>query len=374
MTPFGSAATSRRVPGVLVLAVVMVVSVTLLAPASNALEPTKEIGGPGIGPDPAPTAEARAVELLRRVAEADATIPYIGTQFVSAWSPSGTASALVEVQNIPGHGTALRVRGSGSGPASAIFSTAPGDGLELPIGGGPIGLLDDNYSLSTAGGGRATVAGRRAQVVEMRGAEGVLAARFWVHERTGLVLRRERYDDSGRTVRASAFVQVQIGPRAAPSHLPPMPQSAVARSLGLAEVSALQHDGWHAPTTLAGHLALYEMRQVQTASGPVLHLSYSDGLSTVSLFQQAGSLPADGLDGYARVASADGVRYLRSGIPEQVVWAADGVVYAVVADAPPATVAQVVADLPHSPPPADGMLDRLGRGLGRVGSWVNPFG
>lgn len=371
MKPRPAACTGLRLPGVLVLSVLMVLSVTALAPSTSALVPTKE-SGPGIQPDPTPSSELRAVELLRRVADADRSVAYLGMQFVSAWSPSGTASSLVEVQNIPGHGTALRVRGSGSGPASSIFTTASGDGLELPIGGGPVELLVDNYSLRYAG--KAKVAGRRAQVVEMRGAEDVLAARFWVDRRTGLPLRREMYDDSGRTVRASAFVEVQVGERAAPSHLPPVAPSAIAQTLGAAEVDALGDDGWQCPTTMADYLSLYESRRVETANGPVLHLTYSDGLSTVSVFQQPGRLPTDGLAGYDRVESAQGVRYLRSGIPEQVVWSADGVVYTVVADAPPEIVEQVVADLPHTEAPQDGMLDRLGRGLVRVGSWVNPFG
>lgn len=370
MTPRPVAFTSLRLHGVLVLSVLMVLSVTALAPSTSALVPTRE-SGPGIDPAPTPRSESRAVELLRKVADADRSVAYLGVQFVSAWSPTGTASALVEVQNIPGHGTALRVRGSGSGPASSIFTTASGEGIELPIGGGPVELLVDNYSLRYAG--NAKVAGRRAEVVEMRGDEDVLAARFWVDRRTGLPLRRELYDESGRTVRASAFVQIQVGERAAPSHLPPVAPSAIAHTLGSAEVDALQDDGWQCPTTMAGHLSLYETRRVETASGPVLHLSYSDGLSTVSVFQQSGRLPADGLAGYDRVESAHGVRYVRSGIPEQVVWSADGVVYTVVADAPPETVEQVVADLPHTQPPQDGMLDRLGRGLVRVGSWVNPF-
>lgn len=370
MTPRTPVNRGRRVPGVVVLSLLMAMSITVLAPSSSALAPTKE-SGPGIPPDPTPSSEVRALDLLHRVADADRTVAYLGVQFVSAWSPSGVASALVEVQNVPGQGTALRVRGSGSGPASSVFTRSSSEGLELPLGGGPVELLVNNYSLRYAG--KADAAGRRAHIVEMRGAEGVLGARFWVDRRTGLLLRRELYDDTGRTVRASAFVQVQVGERAVPSHLPPVRQGAVAQTLDSAEVSALQRDGWQSPTTIADYLSLYETRRFETASGPVLHMSYSDGLSTVSVFQQPGRLGEDGLAGYERVESPAGVRYVRAGIPEQVVWSADGVVYAVVADAPPETIERVVADLPHAEAPRDGMLDRLGRGLTRVGSWVNPF-
>jgi sigma-E factor negative regulatory protein RseB len=51
-----------------------------------------------------------------------------------------------------------------------------------------------------------------------------------------------------------------------------------------------------------------------------------------------------------------------------VAWSARGFVYTVVAEAPPQTVARVVAALPHDSPP--GVLARLGRGLHRLVSWL----
>lgn len=363
-------AQSARVPAVAALTVLLTLSASLLAPVSTAAAPVRS-SGPGVTPNPLPRSEHRAVELLRRVAKADRSVTYSGVQFVSAWSPTGVASTVAEVQNVPGQGTALRVRGSGAGPAAAMFTAGSADDGGTSLGGGPVELLVHNYTLRY--GGRANATGRRAQVVDMLGAGDVLAARFWVDRESGLLLRRELYDDSGRTVRASAFVQVRVGKRAAPSHLPPMASPAAARTLTSTEVTQLQRNGWACPATMADYLTLYDTRRVETASGSALHLSYSDGLSTVSVFQQAGSIGADGLEGYEAVQTDGGVRYLRSGIPEQVVWSADGVVYSIVADAPPDVVARVVADLPAPSAPQGGMLDRLGRGLTRVGSWVNPF-
>ena len=49
----------------------------------------------------------------------------------------------------------------------------------------------------------------------MHGAEGELAARFWIDQQTGLLLRRELYDSSGRTVRAALDALNDLGrPRA----------------------------------------------------------------------------------------------------------------------------------------------------------------
>lgn len=365
-----ASARAGSVPGLVVLTVLLAVSVTLVAPGPIAAAPTRD-SRLGVAPDPRPTSDARARHLLQRVAAAEDTVPYSGVQFVSAWSATGAASSLVEVQNVPGEGTALRVRGSAAGPAAAMFTGAPDARVGSSLNRGPIELLGQNYTLRYAG--RADATGRPAQLVEMIGVGGEVAARFWVDKSTGLLLRRELYDSAGRTVRASAFAQLQVGRRAVPSHLPPVVQRQAATRLTTRQVSELQHRGWACPDTMAGTLTLYDTRRVELSTGTVLHLSYSDGLSTVSVFQQTGTIGEEGLDGYDRVRGPDGTRYVRSGIPQQVVWAAGDVVYSVVADAPPAVVDAVMADLPQPNAEQRGMLGRLGRGLDRVGSWVNPF-
>ena len=60
--------------------------------------------------------------------------------------------------------------------------------------------------------------------------------------------------------------------------------------------------------------------------------------------------------------------------PDQrsVAWSARGFVYTLIADAPDQTLDQVVGVLPHNARP--GFLGRMGRGLGRLVSWLNPFG
>ena len=53
-----------------------------------------------------------------------------------------------------------------------------------------------------------------------------------------------------------------------------------------------------------------------------------------------------------------------------IAWSARGFVYTVVAAAPTQTVGQVVAALPHNGD--QGFLPRLGRGLHRLWTWLNP--
>ena len=70
-----------------------------------------------------------------------------------------------------------------------------------------------HYSLRVVG--QDTVAGRAVDVIAARrpGAPSTAhdTARFWLDRESGLVLRREVYDEGGRTTRASAFVSVSVG-------------------------------------------------------------------------------------------------------------------------------------------------------------------
>jgi sigma-E factor negative regulatory protein RseB len=107
-----------------------------------------------------------------------------------------------------------------------------------------------------------------------------------------------------------------------------------------------------------------------TASGAVVELAYSDGLSVVSLFVQRGHLPAE-LSGWSEVALRGQRVYAADPDDRSVAWSAGGFVYTLIADAPAQTVDQVVAALPHGTTP--GLLDRVIRGLRRLMSWVDPF-
>jgi sigma-E factor negative regulatory protein RseB len=356
-----------RTAGLLGLALVAS-SVTFFAPAGSAAMGS-ESGGPGVGPDPAPQSNSRARALLHRVTAAEARVRYRGTQFVTAWDESGTSTSVVEVANVPGYGTSIRTRGGADGAPFSVFTSSGAASAKL--GGGPVELIASNYSIRRAG--TATVAGRTVRVLDMLGEGEALAARFWIDSRTGVLLRREVYDGAGRTVRASAFFDIRISDRARPGHLPPMLPVAQAEYLGSSGFADLRQSGCTCPTQLADHLDLYQVQVIDDADGAVLHLSYSDGLSTVSVFQQPGQVDDSGLADYTEVTDENGTRYVREGLPQRIVWSAGGVTFAVVADAPADTVAEVLATLPTDQPAADGVVDRVGRGLVRVASWINPF-
>lgn len=323
--------------------------------------------------DGAPS-DARALQLLERASQAPATVAYHGVQFVSAWSEQGSTSRVVEVDHRPGRGTTVHMAATTENPAADTF--LPADGTEPSVIGGPTALqrLDRNYRIALAG--RRSVSGRPADLVEARwpGSDHP-AARFWLDAATGLVLRREVYDEQGRTTRASAFVEIVVGQptevRAGSVQAVP---EAWSETVDYSDRALMEKRGWHCPEHLPGALDMVDARRGGGAGKPILHLSYSNGLATMSLFEQRGRLDAANLDGYRRQEADGHAVYVRDGMPQRVVWSAQGTVFTLVADAPASTVDQVVAALPHDPVEDGGGWHRLGRGFERVASWFNPFG
>jgi len=314
-----------------------------------------------------PVVEPSARSLLERAADAPRATSYTGTLYVTAWGPGRTTSRIVAVRHDPTAGTTWRLLGAGAGPEMRAADT-PTPSL---LGAGAVALIAQHYSLASLG--RAgKVAGREVDLVEARrpgAAAGSLAARFWLDQATGLVLRREVYDRAGRATRASAFVDIVV--RRAPA-APPEPAVNAAGALGPGQLAGLRARGWTCPRTLPGPLTLVDARR-DPDSG-VLRLSYADGLSSLSVFQQRGRLDEDKLRGYRTTTIADRTVWVRGELPWRAVWAEDGRVYTLLSDAPQRTVEAAVRALsrPRGDDGSGSPLDRLGRGLDRVASWFNP--
>ena len=191
--------------------------------------------------------DAHALQLLERASRAPATVAYHGVQFVSAWSEGGSTSLVVEVDHRPGRGTAVRTGATTQNPAAHTF--LPADGTEPSVLGVGTALqrLARNYTIVLTG--RASVSGRPADLVEARwtGSDRP-AARFWLDAATGLVLRREVYDERGRTTRASAFVEVVVGkPSGTEEHLPPAMPRAWSTTVDYSDRATMETKGWHCP-------------------------------------------------------------------------------------------------------------------------------
>jgi sigma-E factor negative regulatory protein RseB len=303
-----------------------------------------------VTPDPVadeqPVAErsAPALRLLEAAANA-----------AQARSWTGTERVLSLVTGVPVVSTATTTHGPGA--HSAL------DALDARL----FSLLAQHYQLRVVG--LRSCRGRVAELVEASrpGQTPAVAARFWLDRATGLLLRRDVLDRAGSLLRRNELLSVRTSPVVPAAASPVVPQGV---RLDEGDLSRLEADGWPVVPMLPDALELYEARWL--ADG-VLHLSYSDGLSTLSLFVQNGERkPAAGAVS-RRVGG--GEVWESSGEPERAMWTSDGRTWTLVSDAEPAVVDEVLAALPHTPPRrgGDDVPSRVWRGMSRVGAWLNPF-
>ncbi len=328
------------------------------------------------------SSDPAAVRLLRQAAAAADATAYSGVQYLSSWGSDGAStSVVIQVTHVPGKGSMVQVRPTPGSGGISVYENDQDDraqglgGQNLAGGRGQaLALLERKYDVELAA--REDVAGRPADVVDVRRPDGSLAARLWLDVATRMLVRREITDDRGRMTRASAFVELTVGSAGIPptvsAESPKQAARPWNRRLERADLDRLRDRGWAVPGTLPGGLELYDARSGDDGGDEVVHLSFSDGLSTVSLFEQKGRLDARRLASWRRQNIGGAHVYVRDTLPRRVVWASRGKVYTVLADAPGDTVDAVIGRLPHSTP-RSGVLPRLGRGLARVGSWLNPF-
>jgi sigma-E factor negative regulatory protein RseB len=236
------------------------------------------------------------------------------------------------------------------------------------VGGGPLSLLTKAYALRS--GEVEVVAGRDAQQVMAFRPDGSVAARFWLDVATGLLLRRELLDPKGSVTHSSIFVSVRPGEAGdvEPDGEVTQPWSTEIGVTQLQDMGA----GWLCPQQI-GSLTLYDVRRT-TTTDPVVHFAYSDGLVSVSVFEERGHLSVGSLKGYTRTSVAGRQVSARMGTAEELTWQSGPMVYTVVTDAPPETVAAVVAALPTHKAAPRSTWTRVHSGLNRMGSWVDPRG
>ncbi len=316
-----------------------------------------------------------AVLLLIGAVRAQRERTYSGTEYVCAWSQGAAATSVVTVDHRAGEGTVVQVQPSVTTPGRTlaepeqVAQPAPVDPLAVSaVDGGPLDLLRRNYALTMGApdGSSARVQARRR--------DGTMAATFWIDRRSGLPVRREVFDSAGRLVRASAFVDLRVGvstprPAAEPAAATVPPETPVSAP----ELTAMRGQGWVLPSQLPGGMVLYDVREQGSGDDRVVHLSYSDGLSTVSVFVQQGRLVTSAVSHWSRQDMGGRVYVHDYGLGRRVTWNGSGRVYTLVADAPSAAVAAVVGSFPHGEHHR-GWWGRFKHGVHRVGSWLNPFG
>jgi len=330
-----------------------------------------------LAPRPASTAAAAAVglKLLEQAVAACQNQSYRGVQVVAWWGQGNATTSVVDVWHEPGRQTVVQSAGASASPETES-DPPPGTagyrdpegilGVSQPL----LDLLQSNYQVAYTGHG--TAGGRAALVVEVRRPGVGVAARFFLDAATKLPLRREMFSSGARLISVDAFTDLQLGSTGLGS-APTLAAAPWGTQLDAATLTSLRSKGWPLPGKLPNDLRLFAATQTSTNSGKAVGLSYSDGLSVVSLFVQRGEL-AGPMPGSRQVPLAGRTVYALDPADQgesSVCWSADGYVYTLIADAPTHTVSQVVAAMPGNSTP--GFWQRIGHGLHRLASWANPL-
>ena len=319
-----------------------------------------------------------AVDLLDAVVEASRSAAYEARVVVATFSERGPAVSEMRITHWP-DGELRVTRGEewelGRVAGEGYLRSDPDTLLRLSgVERTPFELdrLLRKYALDLAESTHLdTGPARVVRVVERE--SGVRRERLFVDEASGLVVRRETFDRDGDPVRVMAFTRLET--HDADVVEPDEDDLEVERrALTPADTELRREDGFLVPEELPAGYVLVEVHEVEDAVVPTLHLVYSDGLYALSLYQQQGRLASSAVDGAARLTADDGGHVWRwpGSEPRRVVWTGDRLTFTALTDAPTDELLTVVSGLPTSR--TGSILDRLARGLSRVGEWLTQSG
>jgi sigma-E factor negative regulatory protein RseB len=240
------------------------------------------------------------------------------------------------------------------GPARYAFGAEGWSTMWTESPSRPIRAASAKWDLSVRGGplvaGRATrevTASDRAtgRVVERRSFDAV----------TGILLRREQFDDNGDRVRSATFTSITLPPEEPAGSAPRVPsQSNLAQPEAIDEVPP----GYDVPLGVGDGFGLNGAYREDDGT---VQLFYSDGLFSVSVFQQPGTLDRDELEpgGDDRVVAGERVQLYEEPMGTVLVWEGDGVVYTSVSDAPLTELEEIIASFDDEPGALHRFMDYL---------------
>jgi sigma-E factor negative regulatory protein RseB len=315
---------------------------------------------------PAQESDQHALDLLVGASAAARTTDFQGTQIVMLWMGDRQLSASVQVAHRAGVGSMVNVERTASTPARTVFEP-DNPGSVAGLGVQTLALVRRNYVVQLEGS--QDEMGRRLDVVLIRTRSGNAVQRLWIDRKTALAVRRAFYDDDGKLTRQTAFVSLSdTTPNfVAPTQIASIPVSGRSS----VDVSGLRGAGWHVPGVVPDGMVVFDSAVTGVGDAAVLRVSYTDGIATLSLFEQHGKLDAGGLKGWKRSTIAGAPVWTSSGYPRRVVWSGGDRVYTVVTECEQRSVEQMVRSLPRGDS-SSGFVRRVGRGAQRIGSWVNP--
>jgi hypothetical protein len=333
--------------------------------------------------------EALALARLRRSVRSGADLGFTGTEVVSSWYPRGSTTRVLHLDQHAGGArtTTAEPESTDANPAAAVAGSSVADPLAA-FSDRALVALASAYQLRLAG--TDSVAGRAATVV-VADRDGAETARLWLDDATGLLLRQDVMDQAGRLQRMATFVSLRTravvpastGPARAVGSARASGSARAATAAPTAEVSAgtagwsdlnlndlgrWRAEGWPCLAKLAAGYVLLDARRGTSSGGqPMLHLTYGDGLTAISVFLQHGQLDDSRLTGLTSADWDGSVVHIRDGWPEVMVWQGGETVITAVGEAEPTQLRSVLAALPRQP--KRGTLGSLQHDMGSALTW-----
>jgi sigma-E factor negative regulatory protein RseB len=156
----------------------------------------------------------------------------------------------------------------------------------LPAG---LGSLPDHYSIRSGGIGRVAGVKSRAVLLEPRD-DLRYGHEFWMDEANGLLLKATLVGERGETLESFAFTQVKVGGPLEPGALKPRFDNERVRVQQVRATEMKPEDmSWTFRTLLPGFRKVAAMRRQAAAENPEsLHVVFSDGLASISVFIEPG--------------------------------------------------------------------------------------
>lgn len=311
--------------------------------------------------------EPEAAALLVRAGQAGDELTYTATQIVIVDRDGQRLSNSVRVSGRGGEGIELSPRTSGQQAVSA--GTYVGSDTSTRMADADlIDRLAGRYTLR--GWTDQWYGGRSTAVVEAveplarpsAGALDGVVARWWLDTESGLLLGQETYDQLGGLVVSSRLTGLRLNEVDDSVGTAPGLAARTTATLTLSRVQGLGRDGWICADQLAG-LRLLRLRTDQTTRPELVHLVYSDGLTTVSVIEQRGRL-AGAPPGSTRNETLGA--WVTDGMPTTATWTSGDVVLTVVTDGSRETLAAAVAALPHRALERPTTMDRVRAGWARI--------
>ncbi|HEY3329906.1 MAG TPA: outer membrane lipoprotein-sorting protein [Capsulimonadaceae bacterium] len=283
-------------------------ALSLLASAAQVSEPAHAASR---NRDSAPKAQdVSGIDLYRKSLAAAEAHSYAGHQYITTWTEDGHSTTVVTaVAHRARYEFLQRFTAPKSRAGRVILENASNQWTYVPRTNVVIqtarppqrpdepdfGLLKQNYALNVAPK-REKIAGRDSYVVTIASKHRKdKALRYWVDVSTGLALRSERYHADGDLASVSYFSDINFHPAFAASTFSPtqwpgarvqqmMYKSTAASSMTPSETARSLGGHAVAPANMR-EFKLKSVTRLPAAKQETLHLHYSDGLTSLSVFE-----------------------------------------------------------------------------------------